>query len=169
MQSSFLSPGRKCFTWKNNFQTNISSCLSSPLIFIYCQNIADFKLDWLIDGSSQPKYWIPFSLYQRLRKFYVISLGDLSFEFDLNFICEDGGFEQIRGAFTMWCGNSAAHGTNKQAMIVIQARLQPFFTYWVSMWACRTALCYLNPRSNIQKTNRVFAQSWMIFHNVECE
>ena len=28
----------------------------------------------------------------------------------------------------MWCANSAAHGTNKQAMIVIQATLQPFFT-----------------------------------------
>ena len=30
--------------------------------------------------------------------------------------------------FTMWNANSAAHGTNKQAMIVIQATLQPFFT-----------------------------------------
>ena len=37
-------------------------------------------------------------------------------------------FAQTEWFFTMWNANSAAHGTNKQAMIVIQATLQPFFT-----------------------------------------
>ena len=63
----------------------------------------------------------------------MISLGDLSF--DLKFICEDGGFEQIQGAFTMWCGNSAAHGTNKQAWLlfkpdcILSSPTEPFVTW----------------------------------------
>ena len=60
--------------------------------------------------------------------------------------------------FTIWNANTAAHGTNKQAMIVVQATLQPFFTYWVPMWTCRTVLCYLNPRSNIKKQG--FCTMW---------
>ena len=59
--------------------------------------------------------------------------------------------------FTIWNANTAAHGTNKQAMIVVQATLQPFFTYWVPMWTCR-----LLPESQIEhkKTEFLHKAEW---------
>ena len=70
-------------------------------------------------------------------------------------------FAQTEWFFTMWNANSAAHGTNKQVMIVIQATSQ--------CGHARQPSVAWNPDQTFKEQTRVFAQIWMILLNVECE